>query len=124
MWGSVTDKNYGTIHYGLPHEEDQGIVTANGSDFAEVFHTFALEWLPGKISWYLDGKKYYTSKSEWYSAEEDGTKYPFPAPFDHDFYVILNLACGNNWAGYPDPDTQVDGKEFLIDYVRVYQKEV
>ena len=34
----------------------------------------------------------------------------------------MNLAVGGNWPGNPDDSTDFDNAEFLIDYVRVYQK--
>ncbi|MCR5451090.1 MAG: glycoside hydrolase family 16 protein [Lachnospiraceae bacterium] len=118
--GSDTVKNYGTIHYGLPHEQNQGIFELENGDFAEEFHDFALEWLPGKLLFYVDGILYHEI-TDWYSGEEDGTMYPGKAPFDHEFHIILNLAVGNNWAGYPDGSTSFENA-FEIDYVRVYQK--
>ena len=45
---------------------------------------------------------------------------PFPAPFDVDFHLLLNLAVGGNWPGNPDGST-VFPQEYVIDYVRVYQ---
>ena len=38
-------------------------------------------------------------------------------------YVILNLAVGGNWVGYPDETTDFDNAVFAVDYVRVYQKK-
>ena len=61
--------------------------------------------------------------SRWYSAGKDSVKKLFPAPFDHDMYVILNLAVGGNWVGYPDETTDFDNAVFAVDYVRVYQKK-
>ncbi|MBR1742108.1 MAG: glycoside hydrolase family 16 protein [Lachnospiraceae bacterium] len=122
IFGSVTDKNYGTIHYGMPHEQNQGSVTLTDGDFSKEFHTFAIKWKPGKIEWYVDGRLFHQA-DEWHSAEENGDAYAFPAPFDHDFYIIFNLAVGNNWAGYPDETTDFEHAEFAIDYVKVWQKE-
>ena len=34
----------------------------------------------------------------------------------------MNLAVGGNWPGNPDETTDFENAEFLIDYVRVYQK--
>ena len=45
----------------------------------------------------------------------------FPAPFDRDFHLILNLAVGGNWPGEPDGST-VFPQELVVDYVRVYQR--
>lgn len=113
--------NYGTLHYGLPHEENQGRFTLPEGDFAEAFHTFSVEWLPGVIRWYVDGRRFYEA-TQWFSAGEDGVRKPFPAPFDHEMYLILNLAVGGRWPGPPDETTDFDRAAFAADYVRVYQK--
>jgi hypothetical protein len=39
--------------------------------------------------------------------------------FDHPLFVILNLAVGGNWPGYPDESTPFP-QQYIIDYVRVY----
>jgi beta-glucanase (GH16 family) len=41
--------------------------------------------------------------------------------FDHDFFIILNLAIGGNWPGYPDSSTSFP-QTLLVDFVRVYQR--
>ena len=122
IMGDRTGTNHGTIHYGLPHEQDQGTVTLDRGDFAEEFHNFALLWEPGVIRWYVDGRRFH-QVSRWYSAGKDGVKKPFPAPFDHDMYLILNLAVGGNWVGYPDETTDFTDAIFAVDYVRVYQRK-
>ena len=37
--------------------------------------------------------------------------------------MILNLAVGGSWVGYPDESTTYDDQKFAIDYVKVYQKD-
>lgn len=120
--GDDTEKNYGTIHFGLPHCQNQGTIKLTGGDFAKDFHDFALEWQPGMLRWYVDGTAFYETAS-WFSAAEDGTSAAFPAPFDHEMYMILNLAVGGNWVGYPDETTDFEQAALMVDYVRVYQKE-
>lgn len=117
--GQDTRTNYGTLHYGLPHEENQGAFTLPEGDFAEEFHTFSLEWLPGSIRWYVDGRRFHEA-ARWFTAGEESR--PFPAPFDHDKYLILNLAVGGVWPGPPDETADFDRAAFVADYVRVYQK--
>lgn len=51
----------------------------------------------------------------------DGVR-DYPAPFDHEMYLILNLAVGGSWVGYPDETTDLAHAAFEVDYVRVYQK--
>ena len=112
---------YGTLHYGLPHEQVQGTFSLPEGSFAESFHTFSLEWLPDGIRWYVDGKRFHEA-SRWFSAGADGVRRPFPAPFDHKMYLILNLAVGGTWPGPPDGTTDFDRAAFAVDCVRVYQK--
>ncbi len=109
---------YGTLHYGgrppnnkhtgKPYKLDHG-------DFHNDFHIFTLIWEEGKVQWLVDGELYET-QTEWTTTGGD-----FPAPFDQEFHIILNLAVGGNWPGYPDESTKFPQK-FIVDYVRVYQK--
>lgn len=121
IWGDRRDTVYGTIHYGDPHEQNQGTLTTPDTDYSDDFHTFAVKWEYGRLRWYVDGTLFHEA-TEWFSSDDSGEKNPFPAPFDHDHYIILNLAVGNNWAGYPDASTDFN-TAFAVDYVRVYQKK-
>ena len=123
VMGQETNKAYGTIHYGEPHDQSQGtysVSTAN--NFADSYHTYAVDWEPGKITWYVDGIKYH-EESDWFSAKSGQGTVAYPAPFDQPFYMILNLAVGGSWVGYPDNSTTYDDQQFAIDYVKVYQKD-
>jgi len=112
---------HGTIHYGNPHEQQQGHYELEGETFADAFHVYGLEWEPGEMRFYVDGNIYHTV-NDWYSSFADAEPEPYPAPFDQNFYMQLNLAVGGNWPGDPDETTDFDNAEFEIDYVRVYQK--
>ena len=68
----------------------------------------------------MDGELFHTI-NDWYSASGSFER-PYPAPFNKEFYLQLNLAVGGNWPGNPDETTDFDRAEFEIDYVRVYQK--
>jgi beta-glucanase (GH16 family) len=86
----------------------------DGSAFADDFHVYAVEWEAGEIRWYVDGNLYGTVR-----------KSQFPEThrwvFDHSFFIILNVAVGGGWPGYPD-DTTTFPQAMLVDYVRVFQK--
>ena len=123
VMGQETNKAYGTIHYGEPHAQSQGTYSVSAADnFADNYHTYAVDWEPGKITWYIDGIKYH-EESDWFSAKENQGTVAYPAPFDQPFYMILNLAVGGSWVGYPDESTTYDDQQFAIDYVKVYQKD-
>lgn len=109
---------YGTIHYGNPHTYTGAHYSLPaGQTFADDYHVFALEWEPGEIRWYVDGYPYQT-QTEWFTSSTKGV---YPAPFDKRFHLILNVAVGGVWPGYPD-ETTVFPQVMSVDYVRVYQK--
>lgn len=119
--GSDVKTAYTTIHYGEPHAQQQNKLVLAGDDtFASSFHEYSCEWEPGEIRFYIDGTQTLVC-NDWFSAENEVEK-PYPAPFDQSFFVQLNLAVGGDWPGEPDYHTDFDNAEFLIDYVRVYQK--
>ena len=115
-----------------------------GNDFTEAdfafprgqsiggFHTYALEWEPGVMRWYVDDQLYSVKRHWWSCSKVDASHQgpanppksqinPWPAPYDKPFYLIMNLAVGGNFLGDPDATT-VFPAEMLVDYVRVYDK--
>lgn len=78
------------------------------------FHTFAIEWWPGHIAWFLDGVKYH-------EASPDDVA-PNRWAFDHPFFMLLNVAVGGNLGGPTDP-AMTFPQSMAVDYVRVYQGE-
>ncbi|MDE5966846.1 MAG: carbohydrate binding domain-containing protein [Lachnospiraceae bacterium] len=121
VMGQETNKAYGTIHFGNPHAERQGTKVLAEGDYASEWHVFTVDWEPGKITWYVDGVKYHEA-SDWHSTTEGQGTVSYPAPFDQPFYMILNLAVGGSWVGYPDETTDFENQTFMVDYVRAYQK--
>jgi beta-glucanase (GH16 family) len=108
---------HGTFH-GPGYSGGKGIGAAyplsGGKKFADDFHTFALEWEPNVMRFYVDGNLYQT-------------RTPADLPpgaawvFDHPFFIILNVAVGGAWPGNPDATT-VFPQQMLVDYVRVYRR--
>ena len=119
--GNQTHIAYGTIHYGEPHAEQQGIYELENGKFSDDFHEFSVEWEPGEMRFYIDGNLYHTV-NDWFTAESGAEEKAYPAPFNQTFFVQLNLAVGGTWPGNPDETTDFDKAEYEIDYVRVYQK--
>ena len=121
-WGSRPNTVAGTIHYGESWPNNKFIgkeYTLPKQRGVDKWHTYALEWEPGEIRWYVDGELYET-QNKWYSKGKDNAaKYSFPAPFDQEFYLIMNLAVGGNFDGDPDATTKFPS-QMEIDYVRVY----
>lgn len=121
--GDSTNMLYGTLHCGEPHQQRQGTYSISDGDFSTEYHVFAVEWDSGEVRWYVDGEEYYKT-SDWFSAVEGEAEKPYPAPFNQDFYMILNVAVGGDWPGSPDESTIFDDRAAMyVDYVRVFQKE-
>ncbi|MCM3694342.1 carbohydrate binding domain-containing protein [Neobacillus niacini] len=121
-WGSRPNTVAGTIHYGegWPNNKHTGkefmLPEKRGID---SWHTYALEWEPGELRWYVDGELYQT-QNKWYSKGKDNAaNYTYPAPFDQEFYLVMNLAVGGWFDGNPDETTKFPS-QMEIDYVRVY----
>lgn len=120
--GSRIEEATGAIHYGGQWPDNtysSGAYTLPGDQTVTDFHTYTMDWEPGVFRWYVDGELYSTI-DEWYSMDEDYNDYPFPAPFDKPFYLILQLAIGGKFDGNPKDTTMFPGT-FEIDYIRVYQ---
>ena len=121
--GDSTNTNYGTLHYGEPHKQNQGTYILDSGNFADEYHVFAIEWEPGSIKWYVDGNQYYET-NDWYSKWPGAPEKPYPAPFNQPFHVILNVAVGGDWPGDPDETTPFDDRAAMkVDYVRIFQKD-
>jgi beta-glucanase (GH16 family) len=90
--------------------------------WSEEFDESEIDLSPLEMRWYIDDKIYYKS-SEWYTREgETSEMRPYPAPFSKPFYLMLNLAVGGNWPGYPNEET-VFPQTLEVDYIRIYQPE-
>jgi beta-glucanase (GH16 family) len=107
---------YSTLH-GPGYNGAHGISAKFDLPAGEVvntgFHVYAVEWSPNNIRFYFDDKLIAERTPADLPA---GTKWVF----DHPFFVILNLAVGGEWPGYPDKTTSFP-QRILVDYVRVYK---
>lgn len=150
---AVVESNvHGTLHYGKewPNNSYSGKAYAlpDGKNPADDFHTYAVEWQQGEIRWYVDNYLYATQRQSdvrfnakgeavglkhrgWFAEYFDQSTGELEthwdkAPFDQEFYMILNLAVGGNWPesvnnGGIDASAFTEGQRFQIDYVRVYE---
>jgi beta-glucanase (GH16 family) len=103
---------YGNVH-GPGYTGADGISGAldAGVPLADDFHVYAVDWQPDRIRWYFDESCYHTVTR----ADVRG----HPWMFDHDFYLLLNVAVGGTASVPPDSSTTFP-QTMLVDYVRVY----
>ncbi len=108
---------HGTVHgpgysgadaIGMPFQ------SPDGRPFADDYHLYAIEWEPSEIRWYADNHHYQTRRPSDLPANARWV-------FDHEMFMLLNVAVGGSWPGNPD-QTTVFPQQMLVDYVRVYRR--
>ncbi|KAI7261637.1 hypothetical protein KC345_g9695, partial [Hortaea werneckii] len=122
--GRLPQEVAGTIHFGKQWPNNKsagGDYDFPAGESITQFHTYGVEWEPGEIRWYVDGKVFKTV-NEW-SSEGIGQpdKYAFPAPFNKPFYIILNMAVGGTFDGNLLPPDAKLPAAMEVDYVRAYE---
>ncbi len=105
--GSELNKIFGTLHY--PGHSGGN---ANGStiiipDASTAFHNYIVDWSANDIKIYVDTQLYHSFTNT------------AAVPFNHNFFILLNIAMGGNFGGVVDPAFTSATME--IDYVRVYK---
>lgn len=117
--GREPSKVHGTIH-GPGYSGGNGLGAPyslpNARPFADDFHTFAIEWEPNVIRFYVDGLLYTTRTPADLPAHSNWV-------FSKPFFILLNVAVGGSWPGNPDATT-VFPQTMAVDYVRVYQRRI
>lgn len=103
----------GTIH-GPDYFGEKGLtkIIESQTPLSADFHRFGIEWRPESISWFFDGLCYNTIKK---TEVENSAKL---WPFDHEFYLILNLAIGGWFAG--DVDPLLDSASLAISSIKYF----
>ena len=119
--GNNDQRVYGTAHWNnggvsapySPAMFGKAFDLESGSFFGE-YHVFSLIWTADKLTWLVDDEVYHEM------ALDDSANL---APFRKSFFLIMNVAVGGNWPGYPDPanDDVVFPQEMIVDYIRIFQ---
>jgi len=108
MLGSDPRVLHSTLHHTVDGKDHQHKTETTVSDLSADFHIFAVDWQPDNVIWYMDGVEV------WRFAEDN-------VPSDK-MWMVVNTAIGGPWSGRPDSTTQFP-QEFLVDYIRVYEKD-
>lgn len=112
--GREPDLVMGTIH-GPGYAGAGGLTTWHrpGFPIAEEFHTFAIEWDEDGIRWFFDDEQF-AEQTPAVMGSRDWV-------FDHEFFLIVNLAVGGTLPGPPALDLEFP-VQLLVDHVRVFQR--
>ena len=107
--GQEPGQAYQVLHYGLGDNKGKALHVTPGPELSAGYHTFAVDWEPEYLIWYIDG-------IEKFRVTENIPSVPM--------VMILNLAVGGKdaWSGPPGPNTEFPAS-MNVDYVRVYQRD-
>lgn len=104
--GKSPNLGYGYLHGLLSGGAGgRGTTVDMPKGFADDYHTYAIDWLPDQINWYLDGVLYGSQQKR----DKDWV-------FDHEFYLIMNLAMGGNLGG--TVESGLKQASMSIDWIR------
>lgn len=104
----------GAIHgpgYSAGNAISKSFSLQNGR-FDSEFHLFAVEWFPDRIDFFVDDFLYQRIRKSDVEGEW---------VFDHPFFILLNVAVGGTYVGFPIEPTPFP-QQMIIDYVRVYRE--
>ncbi|UEM18689.1 glycoside hydrolase family 16 protein [Skermanella mucosa] len=93
------------VHQTVHDTQGKATHVYQGPDSSTGFHVYGLEWTPDRIVWSVDGVETFRRPNTIHVA----------------MYMLLNLAVGGNWPGYPDRTTLFPA-QFLVDYVRAFHR--
>ncbi|MBK8566873.1 MAG: glycoside hydrolase family 16 protein [Saprospiraceae bacterium] len=105
---------YGTLH-GPGYSGGASITKGYGFEndrFDKDFHLFAVEWGVDYIDFFVDETLYQRLTPD---------DVPGEWVYDQPFFMILNIAVGGNYVGFPTPQTPFP-QTMLVDYVKVYKE--
>lgn len=100
---------HGTVHW----FNNGHTYTGNSTNVdPTTYHVYGVIWNENQIRWFVDGVQFYQFTIQAPNNSDDA--------FRHPMFLLLNMAIGGNWPGYPDATTPFPSS-MLVDYVRVYQ---
>lgn len=112
--GQETNLIHGSVH-GPGYSGGDAVTKSFGFEndrFDVEFHVFAIEWGEDYIDYYVDDELYQRITPD----DVDGEWV-----YDHNFFMILNVAVGGNYVGFPTEQTPFP-QTMLVDWVKVYKE--
>ena len=105
--GNFPNIIHGTLHYPGNSGGNANSNTTTISGASTEFHIYKTIWSPTSIQIFVDDVLFHSVSNS------------NAIPFNHDFFLILNVAMGGTFGGAIDPSFTQSSME--VDYVRVYQ---
>jgi len=88
-----------------------GSYALKNARFDTDFYLYAVEWFPDRIDFFVNDYLYKRIRSK---------DVPGEWVFNTPFFMIINVAVGGNYVGFPTDQTPFP-QQTMIDYVRVYR---
>jgi len=110
--GQEPNVTHGSVH-GPGYSGGNAITKPYGlmnGRFDTDYHIYAIEWGQGYIDYFVDDFLYQRITPESVTGQW---------VYDHPFYIILNVAVGGNFVGFPTTGTPFP-QSMYIDFVKVY----
>lgn len=107
--------NHGTIHgpgYSGGNAITKSFANTNGR-FDTEFHVYAVEWGTDYIDFFVDNFLYQRITPQ---------NTPGQWVYNQPFFILLNLAVGGSYVGFPTSDTPFP-QNLTVDYVKVYKQK-
>lgn len=118
--GRVSNASSSALHFSDTSGSHTYLTNEKSGHNITSYHKYAVEWTSTLINYYIDDVCHLSiTNNQWgtYTKKDSDT-----APFDQDFYIILNLAVGGQFDGYQMPPDSFSYADMLVDYVRVFKK--
>jgi beta-glucanase (GH16 family) len=113
--GQEPNINHGSVH-GPGYSGANAVTKSYGlttGRFDTDFHIYAIEWGPDYIDYFVDDFLYQRITPK---------DVPGTWVYDRPFFIIINIAVGGNFVGFPTAGTPFP-QSMLIDYVKVYKQK-
>jgi beta-glucanase (GH16 family) len=113
--GQIPNTIYGSVH-GPGYSAGNAITTPYrlvNERFDTDFRLYAVEWGVDGINFFVDDYLY---------AQIDPEDVPGEWVFNQSFFLILNVAVGGGFVGFPTSGTPFP-QTMLVDYIRVYEEQ-
>ena len=118
--GRISNVSSSAVHFSTSSGDHTYLTNEKSGHDISLFHKYAAEWKEDNIAFFVDDVKYFeVDKSQWTTVNAQSSE---TAPFDKDFYLILNLAIGGHFDGYKLPPNGFTETSMKVDYVRVFKK--
>ncbi len=99
-WGAQPDQVRVSLHFGAADQVEDRVV--DSSKFTSGYHTYAVDWTPSSISWYIDGTLVFAT----------------PQSVAQPMYPIVNLAVQDP----PAPAAGTFPASFDVQWIHIYQQ--